>query len=521
LRFRLWLAQLFAPEPSGSSGSLEQSVDVGSLKEAIGSGSPADLDPEQIEVLERGRVALEERLRVEAERNLRESLVLRSLEFSSVDFFVDTTWEVRPNVNVLLGRNGFGKSFLLRALAGMLQRDERVTDVLFQDSGPRDRLELRLTRNGREERIVRSPPNWRGDTVGKVPLLAIPDSRFTDRRMAIVPEPETLDLASKGALHVIEQLPYQTVVGSLLWGLCIDYWEHGETFELPTFELLRKVIRELTDETFDFDSIKRVGRTAFEMYVRTEGLGRPLLIQQASQGTLSVLTMFGLIQAYLLAIAAAANPSHEPAEAQEQQAIVLVDEVDAHLHPVWQQKIRNLLTETFPNVQFILTAHSPLVVAGCGPYEVSVLRRAGGRFRIDQLPEDFVGKSSQEIYREDFDVEDVDDVFLRYSTDEARGRLGEIQKRIEKLSRREEEELSQSEAEELQALFVHRERLARVAEIEQQRRTQEQREVTLQSRVALLEAERSRLQQRVADLESEPRPGSWSEEEHHGGEVTR
>ena len=48
------------------------------------------------------------------------------------------------------------------------------------------------------------------------------------------------------------------------------------------------------------------------------------------------------------------NPLQEP-------AIVLVDEIDLHLHPHWQRDIREHLTEQFPRIQFIATAHSPLM----------------------------------------------------------------------------------------------------------------------------------------------------------------
>jgi energy-coupling factor transporter ATP-binding protein EcfA2 len=41
--------------------------------------------------------------------------------------------------------------------------------------------------------------------------------------------------------------------------------------------------------------------------------------------------------------------------------VVLIDEVDAHLHPSWQRKIGYTLTNLFPNIQFIVTTHSPLV----------------------------------------------------------------------------------------------------------------------------------------------------------------
>ncbi|MBW6528533.1 AAA family ATPase [Sphingomonas sp. RHCKR7] len=45
----------------------------------------------------------------------------------------------------------------------------------------------------------------------------------------------------------------------------------------------------------------------------------------------------------------------------DEHAIVIVDEVDLHLHPRWQRRIRERLLEHFPNVQFIVTAHSPIV----------------------------------------------------------------------------------------------------------------------------------------------------------------
>jgi predicted ATP-binding protein involved in virulence len=45
------------------------------------------------------------------------------------------------------------------------------------------------------------------------------------------------------------------------------------------------------------------------------------------------------------------------------QGIVLVDEIEAHLHPKWQQEILVNLTKTFPNIQFIVTTHSPQVLS--------------------------------------------------------------------------------------------------------------------------------------------------------------
>lgn len=68
-------------------------------------------------------------------------------------------------------------------------------------------------------------------------------------------------------------------------------------------------------------------------------------------------------------------------------AIVLVDEIDLHLHPKWQRTIMSFLTERFPNTQFIVTAHSPLVVQAAKNANIVLLRREGDRVVIDNNPE--------------------------------------------------------------------------------------------------------------------------------------
>lgn len=62
------------------------------------------------------------------------------------------------------------------------------------------------------------------------------------------------------------------------------------------------------------------------------------------------------------------NPLEEP-------AVVIVDEIDLHLHPRWQRDIRSHLTGHFPNVQFIATAHSPLMAQSSLGANLAVLRK--------------------------------------------------------------------------------------------------------------------------------------------------
>jgi energy-coupling factor transporter ATP-binding protein EcfA2 len=68
-------------------------------------------------------------------------------------------------------------------------------------------------------------------------------------------------------------------------------------------------------------------------------------------------------------------------------AVVLVDEIDLHLHPKWQRTIMSFLTERFPNTQFIVTAHSPLVVQAAKNANIVLLRREGDHVVIDNDPE--------------------------------------------------------------------------------------------------------------------------------------
>jgi hypothetical protein len=67
----------------------------------------------------------------------------------------------------------------------------------------------------------------------------------------------------------------------------------------------------------------------------------------------------------------------------EEPAVVLVDEIDLHLHPKWQRKLMSFLTERFPNTQFIATAHSPLVAQAAADANLAVLRREGDHVVID------------------------------------------------------------------------------------------------------------------------------------------
>ncbi len=83
----------------------------------------------------------------------------------------------------------------------------------------------------------------------------------------------------------------------------------------------------------------------------------PLPIAQLSDGERGILSMVLDLTRRL----AQANPTMKD-PAAEAEAVVLIDEIELHLHPTWQRRIVRNLTETFPKCQFIATTHSPQII---------------------------------------------------------------------------------------------------------------------------------------------------------------
>jgi predicted ATP-binding protein involved in virulence len=85
----------------------------------------------------------------------------------------------------------------------------------------------------------------------------------------------------------------------------------------------------------------------------------------------------------------------------QEEAIVLVDEIDLHLHPAWQRDIISFLSKVFPNVQFIVTTHSPLVVQSMNEVNLYVLHREGNKVKVDRSEvTNFKGWTVEEILRD-------------------------------------------------------------------------------------------------------------------------
>jgi len=125
-----------------------------------------------------------------------------------------------------------------------------------------------------------------------------------------------------------------------------------------------------------------------------------LSLNQLSDGEKCTLALVGDLARRL----AIANPSLE--DPLQGYGIVMIDEIDLHLHPEWQRMIIPGLQRTFPNCQFILTTHSPQVLSHVRDVEsVFVLKREGMDTLVSH-PASIYGMDSNRILEDSMNVPD-------------------------------------------------------------------------------------------------------------------
>lgn len=117
-------------------------------------------------------------------------------------------------------------------------------------------------------------------------------------------------------------------------------------------------------------------------------------VDQMSDGEKCLFALIGDLARRL----AIANPARE--NALQGEGIVLIDEIDLHLHPAWQRRVIKQLTDTFPNCQFIVSTHSPQVF---GEVDAQCIRRLSVEFLhglVASTPDQALGLDSSEILEE-------------------------------------------------------------------------------------------------------------------------
>lgn len=140
------------------------------------------------------------------------------------------------------------------------------------------------------------------------------------------------------------------------FGEASDVWhsiiEYQESARDPQLTAVRNAIAAFMP---GFSNLRVQRKPRLHMAIDKHGV--KLNVSQLSQGEKSMMALVGDIARRL------AMMNQSLANPLQGDGIVLIDEVDLHLHPKWQRNLVRQLSETFPNCQFVLTTHSPLVIS--------------------------------------------------------------------------------------------------------------------------------------------------------------
>lgn len=322
---------------------------------------------------------------------------ISDLELTNFRSFESCHMKIGRRITLLLGENGAGKTNVLdgiavglgavaTALPGVAGISFKKTDLrqVGNKKAPFTRVKL-STEDGivwdRTERTTKLPRTYlrNSEAVGLSQLKSYLGNLYED----IVKENSQTDMplfAYYGVSRALMDVPltrkgfpktynrYQALQGVLeadsrfrsafKWFYAKEQEElrlqrDRKDFDVYLPEL--QVVRMAIEQTFPGIKNPRIETNPLRLVVEEEG--EKLNITQLSDG---YKTMLALI-IDLASRMALANP-HLGKDALRSEALVMIDEIDLHLHPEWQRRVVSDLLRVFPQTQFILTTHSPYIV---------------------------------------------------------------------------------------------------------------------------------------------------------------
>lgn len=307
---------------------------------------------------------------------------LSEIRLRNIAGFISLDIPAISTKTVLIGNNGSGKSSLLRAIAlGLCGNHPNVlpaASYLLRSGASQGSIVLRigsafyrteLARDGDTVRVTSTSPTalQRGNLV----VLGFPPLRgairgLPARRTSLS---RSLQESKDPSVGDLQPLLFGTVDERLndlkSWIIFLQKFE-AERFRADAqlrrfFAVLQDFMSDTRIRLAGVDERKR------DVYVETQDGVVPL--EQVSQGMSSLFAWIGTTIQRLYE----ANPRRRKPE--DAPALILVDEIDAHLHPEWQQILMTTLERHFPRLQIIATTHSPLIAANLRPIEILLASR--------------------------------------------------------------------------------------------------------------------------------------------------
>ena len=336
-------------------------------------------------------------------------------------------------VNLFIGPNACGKSTILR-LIEFVHLTNRG-DTIDQVPPPYPAFRPNPYDVHRESPICRLktsidwPRNNEGLAWNAVPLVYIPSTRVS------LPPSFPVKILEDGPLPAIVNNPWEDLVNhsstGVFFGHLVDW-----TIELAPTELAmnrRKQIQVaqavqlgyscskricseviagnaphpiVESDDLTGGEVERIVHNRMGIVTSDDVVGEPLFAGALSSGTQGT-----LMWVWALAFQMANHYSWTDGW-DKRPAILLIDEIENHLHPTWQRRVIPALLEHFPGLQIFATTHSPFVVAGLRAGQVHLLERDDeGRVTATTNTEDVIGWTADEILRNMMGVDDpTDDV---------------------------------------------------------------------------------------------------------------
>ena len=140
----------------------------------------------------------------------------------------------------------------------------------------------------------------------------------------------------------------------------VDYLRNSEVpKEKKLGECLYAFVKSIINECLDNGEFLYVRRTDITPIVRQNGI--ELSLEKLSSGNIFLIEHLVMLLCKMYSVCVLNEL--EPDDIMKVPGLLLIDEIENHLHPKWQKKILGIIRRTFPNLQIVLTTHSPFVVA--------------------------------------------------------------------------------------------------------------------------------------------------------------
>ncbi|MCQ2359007.1 MAG: AAA family ATPase [Phascolarctobacterium sp.] len=144
----------------------------------------------------------------------------------------------------------------------------------------------------------------------------------------------------------------------------------SEGDEKAKYQMIQQAVCNAIDSSLKSISLSKLDYSKkLDSFVVTHPDMGQLLVDNLSDGFRAIISMAADIAYRMVRL----NPQLGLKAAQETPGVVLIDEIDMHLHPLWQQTVLQDLMEAFPGLQFIVTTHSPQVLSTVPAESIRVL----------------------------------------------------------------------------------------------------------------------------------------------------